>query len=181
MASRKNISKKTRFEIFKRDRFQCQYCGSVPPDVVLEIDHIKPVAQGGDNSISNLMTACFSCNRGKGKRTLANSDFLKKSYKEISNLAARKEQLEMMMEWHNGLKDLNNEIFNRYYCILEEEYGYILDDKKEVSQIKRTIKKYTLPLLIECTEIVAEKHYMFNSEEINKYTFIGDIRKMCYW
>jgi hypothetical protein len=59
-----------RFEIFKRDDFACQYCGAQPPKVVLEVDHIHPVAAGGRNEPENLITACNKCNRGKGKRPL---------------------------------------------------------------------------------------------------------------
>lgn len=72
MAERKALSKKTRFEIFKRDGFTCQYCGATPPDVVLEIDHINPVVNGGSNDEMNLITSCFECNRGKGARQLGN-------------------------------------------------------------------------------------------------------------
>jgi 5-methylcytosine-specific restriction endonuclease McrA len=59
MAKRKSMSKKLRFEVFKRDSFACQYCGNKAPDVVLEVDHINPVSKGGDNSILNLITSCF--------------------------------------------------------------------------------------------------------------------------
>lgn len=62
---RKSITKKLRFEVFKRDNFTCQYCGKNPPGVVLEVDHIQPVAGGGTNDINNLITSCFDCNRGK--------------------------------------------------------------------------------------------------------------------
>ncbi len=62
---REGIGKKLRFDVFKRDGFVCQYCGSHPPSVVLEIDHINPVAKGGKNNLENLLTACFNCNRGK--------------------------------------------------------------------------------------------------------------------
>ena len=61
-SKRKNISKKIRFEIFKRDKFTCQYCGQEAPDVVLNVDHINPVKNGGDNNITNLITSCFDCN-----------------------------------------------------------------------------------------------------------------------
>lgn len=70
MAERKTLSKKTRFDVFKRDQFTCQYCGQTPPKVILEIDHIRPVSQGGDDSKDNLITACFDCNRGKGAEAL---------------------------------------------------------------------------------------------------------------
>jgi 5-methylcytosine-specific restriction endonuclease McrA len=64
---RKALTKKQRFNVFKRDHFTCQYCGQTPPAVVLEVDHITPVVEGGSNDILNLLTACFDCNRGKGK------------------------------------------------------------------------------------------------------------------
>jgi len=60
------VSKRTRFEIFKRDGFTCQYCGRTPPAVVLEIDHFVARANGGGDDEANLLTSCFDCNRGKG-------------------------------------------------------------------------------------------------------------------
>lgn len=59
------ISKRLRFEVFKRDGFTCQYCGAAPPGALLECDHIHPVALGGATDHDNLITACFACNRGK--------------------------------------------------------------------------------------------------------------------
>lgn len=66
---RKPISKALRFTIFSRDRYTCRYCGGQPGDVVLTIDHVIPVAQGGTNDPENLATACQDCNGGKGART----------------------------------------------------------------------------------------------------------------
>lgn len=68
--TRKPISKKVRFGVFKRDEFTCQYCGRTPPAVVLEVDHILAVSKGGDNAEHNLLTACFDCNNGKGPGTI---------------------------------------------------------------------------------------------------------------
>lgn len=62
---REAISKRVRFEIFKRDSFTCQYCGKQPPSASLQIDHIIPVSAGGDNDLCNLITACHDCNAGK--------------------------------------------------------------------------------------------------------------------
>lgn len=69
-SKRKSLSKKTRFEVFKRDGFKCMYCGAHPPAVLLEADHIVAVAAGGTNGMDNLVTACEACNRGKGARDL---------------------------------------------------------------------------------------------------------------
>jgi hypothetical protein len=70
VTKRKSLSKKIRFNVFKRDNFRCAYCGESPPKVVLEVDHITPVSKGGDNGINNLLTACFDCNRGKTNEKL---------------------------------------------------------------------------------------------------------------
>lgn len=68
---RKPLGKKTRFEIFKRDGFACQYCGATPPKVVLQVDHIVAVAAGGANDMDNLITSCQPCNIGKGANDLS--------------------------------------------------------------------------------------------------------------
>jgi hypothetical protein len=67
---RKSTGKRTRFEVFKRDGFTCQYCGAQPPDAVLVLDHIEPVAGGGASTIDNLITACEPCNQGKADKRI---------------------------------------------------------------------------------------------------------------
>lgn len=64
------ISRKTRFEVFHRDAFTCQYCGRQPPQISLELDHVKATANGGMNNPSNYTTSCTECNRGKSGTTL---------------------------------------------------------------------------------------------------------------
>jgi 5-methylcytosine-specific restriction endonuclease McrA len=57
----------TRFNVFLRDSFSCQYCGSVDE---LTFDHVTPRSQGGRTTWENIVTACARCNLGKGGRTL---------------------------------------------------------------------------------------------------------------
>jgi hypothetical protein len=83
------LSKKTRFDVFKRDSFTCAYCGQKTPDVILEVDHIVPTSKGGTDIIENLITSCFDCNRGKSNRSLNelprsnNFDDLKEKYDQL--------------------------------------------------------------------------------------------------
>ena len=67
------LSKKQRFEIFERDQFTCQYCGQTPPSVVLHVDHIYPVSQGGTDDPENLRTSCQSCNLGKSDKVISDA------------------------------------------------------------------------------------------------------------
>ncbi len=55
----------TRFNVFLRDRFQCQYCGSHED---LTFDHVVPKSKGGVTSWENVVTACAPCNLTKGGR-----------------------------------------------------------------------------------------------------------------
>lgn len=56
-----------RFQVFQRDHFCCRYCGSAAADgAILEVDHVNPRSRGGADSLDNLVTACWECNRGKG-------------------------------------------------------------------------------------------------------------------
>lgn len=69
---RKTISNKTRFEVFQRDKFTCQFCKRTKDhdNISLEVDHIIAVANGGTDTIENLHTTCFDCNRGKSDKKL---------------------------------------------------------------------------------------------------------------
>lgn len=59
------ISRRLRFEILRRDGQTCRYCGAQAPDVKLTVDHVIPVALGGGDDPTNLVTACQQCNAGK--------------------------------------------------------------------------------------------------------------------
>lgn len=59
----------TRRNVFRRDKYRCQYCGSQPGTEELTIDHVLPRAQGGVSSWENCALACVSCNFGKADRT----------------------------------------------------------------------------------------------------------------
>ena len=57
----------TRFNLFLRDGFLCQYCGSKGD---LTFDHVVPRASGGVTSWENVVAACSRCNLKKGSKSL---------------------------------------------------------------------------------------------------------------
>jgi len=59
--------KLTRFEIFNRDNYTCQYCGQQTRQLTL--DHVIPRYRGGQHTWENVVSACVSCNRRKAGRT----------------------------------------------------------------------------------------------------------------
>ncbi len=58
----------TRFNVFLRDMFTCQYCGRRLPAQELTFDHLVPRSRGGRTCWTNIVTACSDCNLRKGSR-----------------------------------------------------------------------------------------------------------------
>lgn len=63
----RRVRKLTRFEIFNRDRYTCQYCGQKTRQLTL--DHVIPRYRGGQHTWENIVSACVACNRRKAGRT----------------------------------------------------------------------------------------------------------------
>lgn len=59
----------SRKNIFKRDKFTCQYCGIQPGPEELTIDHVMPKSRGGKSTWENSLLACVKCNSRKANRT----------------------------------------------------------------------------------------------------------------
>ena len=59
------VTKRTRYEVLRRDGHKCRYCGAKAEDSPLTVDHVVPVALGGSDDPSNLVAACRDCNAGK--------------------------------------------------------------------------------------------------------------------
>jgi len=57
----------SRFEVFNRDHYTCQYCGRQSRELTL--DHVVPRRRGGEHTWENVVSACIPCNRHKGGRT----------------------------------------------------------------------------------------------------------------
>lgn len=63
-----------RVKVFERDEYKCRYCSKQLNRFTATLDHLKAVAEGGDNSFENLVTACLDCNSRKHHRPVG--DFL---------------------------------------------------------------------------------------------------------
>lgn len=134
------MSKKLRFEVFKRDSFTCQYCGKKAPDVVLEIDHIEPVARGGEDTHLNLTTACWDCNRGKGARELSDDSMVAKQRRQMEDLQDRQEQIQMLVQWQRSLVDIDAQALDEaesFWCDLADWLGVNEEGKADLRKLIR--------------------------------------------
>lgn len=66
--------RENRIKVYERDAYKCRYCDKQLTRFTATLDHVRPVAEGGDNSFANLVTACLGCNSRKHRRPVG--DFL---------------------------------------------------------------------------------------------------------
>lgn len=159
MADRKPLSKKIRFEVFKRDKFTCQYCGRMAPDVVLQVDHIKPVSKGGKNDILNLVTSCADCNNGKSNIELSDDSIVRKQQAQLKNIADRKEQLEMLIKWRDELDVLNSIEVNYIIETFERKTGFNLKDHHK-RFVKKWLSEFSLNEILDAVNISVNTYYI---------------------
>lgn len=122
-----SLSVRVRFEVFKRDRFTCSYCGSHPPDVLLEVDHVIPMAAGGSDAMENLVTACWDCNRGKSDRLLDEGGRPMVSPKTVEALEERLEQAKAFMELQGQLSNVTDAMIQR----ITDHWAKVFDARTE--------------------------------------------------
>jgi hypothetical protein len=164
MTKRKAVSQKVRFEVFKRDSFACQYCGKAAPDVILHIDHINPIAGGGDNDVMNLITSCIDCNLGKGARELSDDSVIAKQKAQLDELNKRREQLEMMLKWREGLSEIDEQKIDAVNAEFEVATNCSLNDHGR-ARVKRWLKHNSLSDVLDALDSALFTYYKNGDED----------------
>lgn len=147
------------------------------PDVILEVDHIKPVAEGGNNGMLNLITSCRDCNRGKGKIKLDTNQELKKQQEEMLILAEKREQLKMMMEWRNELSNLVQEEVDYICDYWASMFAYGINDVGR-SNVVHYLKQFNINEILDAIDIAFTRYYK-GSQKSAEIAF-NKIGGICY-
>ena len=153
-----SISKKKRFEVFKRDDFTCRYCGRKPPQTTLEVDHIVPKCKGGKEEIFNYITSCFDCNRGKAGNEL-NDKIARPDIDKINK--ELKEQLEYLKIYYDCQDELIG-IKERYLYLVIKHWkkhasSYISPQMK--SSINNFLQDFSVEEICNAIDIACNKVY----------------------
>lgn len=177
MSKRKALSKRTRFEVFKRDSFTCQYCGGKAPEIILVIDHIQPVAGGGDNDLLNLITSCENCNAGKSDKLLSDSSAVSKSHNQAALLQERRQQIEMLAEWHQYLREFRKKESDIAIDHLRDVSGWGLNDHGR-RKIESLVSKFSLQEVLQAMDTAADQYFKFSSDQVTKESFENAFSKL---
>ncbi len=164
--SRKSISKKLRFEVFKRDKFTCQYCGRKAPDVVLHVDHIVAVARNGTNDIMNLVTSCEECNLGKSYKALDDCSTLEKQRKQMEDLQARREQLKMLFEWRKGLEGIEEQSVDMLIARIHEIISPYTLSETGKQTISKLVSKFNMEEILDAINISKKQYLRYDNDGV---------------
>lgn len=152
------ISKKLRFDVFKRDEFRCVYCGATPSEtVVLECDHVVPVSDGGATDIDNLVTACFTCNRGKSATPLT---VVPQSMEEkAAEIAEREAQIRA---YYNIIEARRERRDDELWSVADVYMERFHDDsiqRSRLASIRTLLDRLDYFEVLEAMEIAVNRHH----------------------
>ena len=98
----------SRFNVFTRDRFRCQYCNERKVMSELTYDHVTPRARGGQTVWTNIVTACTRCNSRKGQMTCDEAGMFPRNRpvkpKRLPMVPPIRDLNRAPAEWHDWLR-----------------------------------------------------------------------------
>jgi len=154
VTKRNALSPRLRFEVFKRDGFRCIYCGATPVESVLHVDHVKPIAEGGDDEPTNLVTACQACNGGKSCVPLGEKRLGPMRTPEEAKDHA--EQILAYLEAEKAVLDAKRAFTDEVASEWEKATGWGLTACEKSFLITST-EKYGLSNVVEAIQIAASR------------------------
>lgn len=89
----------------------------------------------------NLITSCFDCNRGKGKKKISDKSIIHAQIDQLTELNERRSQIEMLLDWKNGLLEIDNDVAKKIGDYFEDLTGFSVSEKG-IRTLKAIIKKY---------------------------------------
>jgi hypothetical protein len=172
-----SVSVRTRFEVFKRDRFTCVYCGRHPPDVLLEADHVIPDAAGGPADMDNLVTACWDCNRGKSDRMLEEGS-RPLSKQVVDDARERAEQAVAYAAAVSQMRLVEEEMAQTVAETWADRFGATLTEHEDgaywvlpgyqrfpnAGSVRRVLRKLPLEVVLEAVDITSSRFSRANSD-----------------
>lgn len=178
------VSKRTRFEVLRRDNYACRYCGASAPDVKLTVDHVMPLALGGSDKPDNLVAACVDCNAGKSS-SVPDESVAEQVSEDAARWAVARDIA--MREWHaerDQIEEVKNE-FLTYWLGSDTQLEFLPDNWG--SRIEYWLKRgaWLVDILDALSislgaENVAPRHkFRYMSGVINNWLEDIDSRALC--
>ena len=167
-----SLSKRTRFEVLKRDGFRCRYCGITAVAVALHVDHVVAVASGGTDDPINLVTACASCNLGKSDVGLDESRISPGDPMELAM-----EHVEQMRMYLDAQRAVDAERA-RLSDFLDDRWREVIgNDPPAVLRWRPVLDRHSLQEVDDAIEAVAVASWRLKGASAHARYFFGVLRR----
>ena len=148
---RKPLSKRLRFEVFKRDGFACVYCGISPVGAALHVDHVIAVAAGGSNRPENLVTSCPDCNLGKSSVGLENRKLQTLTKDSVKRQREHAEQIAAFLENAKAIEAERDRVRGMLASHWQAAVGTL--SLEMFDRLRYLLAQYPIPILMEAISI----------------------------
>jgi len=157
-----------RFDVFKRDGFRCVYCGRRSPEVILEVDHVLALANGGTDELDNLVTSCTDCNRGKSDRPLTEVPAALDPKARAERIAEHERQIAEYARWRAAQREREDEqiaLLSKVFSAIPGATFHLRGDNGEDEErwywqeptVRTFVRRLGAVDVLEAIEVVAEK------------------------
>lgn len=184
MTKRHGVNKTTRFEVFKRDSFKCQYCGRSAPDVTLQADHIQPASRGGTDDLLNLITCCTECNQGKNARLLSDQSIVQKRKRQLDEMQERREQMEMLLDWQRELIALEEQTIISLISIWNELAPGITLLPRGIQRMRRWLHDYRPDQIVKAMRTSTSQYLQYTDGKptvLSATTALERVQGILHW
>ena len=161
------VSKRTRFEVLRRDSHTCRYCGRSAHEVKLTVDHVLPTALGGTDDPSNLVAACHDCNAGKAS-TGPGEHLVEQVNEDAIRWAAARQRAILRAKDARDEQARLTAPFWEEWMLWDKESEYLPGDW-ESAVAGWLAAGLTMPQLIEALDIALSKRHV-KAREVFRYT-----------
>ena len=173
--------KRIKFEVFEKDSFKCQFCGTGAPIVTLQLSRINDTQQS-DNWLDTafLSTSCKVC---ENKKTASDQNTQRNGFISIDELEERLQQLKMLINWRKGMLNIRKQQLANLVRYWENKVpGYSVDNDQK-KYILTYITKYSCDEIRSAMDMAADKFFVqhpdgtiVNSSVLNAF---GKVPEIC--
>jgi hypothetical protein len=174
MTKRNPVSKRLRFEIFKRDGFACVYCGRSPAASPLHVDHVVPVEGGGSSKPENLVSACEDCNQGKSSVPLEEKKLRALAVVSKKRQREHADQVRAFIENEKRLEAQRSETADLLADSWEERLGPI--SQQTYSRLKSLVAADPVTAVLQAITITGAKF-----KKVEEFSGREDLARLKYF
>jgi TolA-binding protein len=154
--------KRIKYEVFEKDAFKCQFCGTGAPNVTLQLVRIQD-AQPDEEWLDTafLSTSCKVCEK---KKSGTDEKSLNNPYMSIDELEERLQQLKMLINWRKGMLNIRKQQLNNLIIYWENKISGFETNNDQKKYLAAHISKYSGDEIRSAMDMAVDKFIKYDED-----------------